>query len=869
MSQEFDFSTPMMQQYMQLKNQYADCLLWFRLGDFYEMFLEHAKIGSEILGITLTSRSRGKDGRIPMAGIPYHAADNYLAKLVNAGYKVAICEQVSEPNGKTLVDREVIRIVTPGTLLDEKILHHKENNYLLSLHVESDKLGVAVSDVSTGEFRVGEIDLSSTQSLEQSINEVMLQFGPAECILPPAQSNEQAVTLQHILSQYPRLHISSHQDWSHWIANYPQFLKHFHLPSQSDLAGQHAAAALFGYLQHTQKAPLHHLHTVLPLFSTRSLQMNRSTILNLELFTTLYDHNPIGSLRESIDFTSTAMGGRLLKQWLHKPLTDKSAIEERLEAVSYFVDHRELRHQLKELLQHILDIERLLSRLSVKLGTPRDLKNIQVSLQFIFSVAEKLHQTPLSLAKTLSPKIQKTLTQLIEVLDLHLIEQPQLDPKAGSFIKDGIHPQLDTLRQTVTHSKDWLLALEMSERKKTGISTLKIKFNQVFGFYIEITNANLHLVPESYTRKQTLVNAERFTTPELKHHEEIILSAEIETSAIEYELFLQLVEKLLKEVATLQHTAHWIAEIDCLLGFAELAEQRRYVRPQLNTKGHIKITAGRHPVVEQLVQHHQFVPNSLELNSKDQQMMLITGPNMAGKSVLMRQVALITLLAHMGCFVPAEKADISITDQIFVRSGAADMITAGLSTFMVEMVETAYILHHATEQSLIIMDEIGRGTSTYDGISIAWSVAEFLAQTKQSPKTLFATHYHELQQLAEKYPDKIHNFHMGVTEHQGTPIFLYTLKTGGASHSYGVAVAQLAGVPEKVIERATHILKELEQRNADLNHSSIGSTTPTTATQQIKKVTKITAIEKQLQELNLDKITPIEALNILSNWKKR
>ncbi len=862
-----DFSTPMMQQYLALKKQYPDCLLFFRLGDFYELFLEDAKIGAAVLDIVLTSRSRGKDGRIPMAGVPYHAVDGYLAKLVKAGHKVAICEQVSLPDGRGLVDREVIRIVTPGTVLDDKTLNAKEANYLLSISFGKKNIGLAAVDLSTGEFQSNEFPLASTVTLEQLLTDVMTQLSPSECILSPSDFNHPPLLKQ--LSAFRNLSVFPFHEWETWLRQaQPLIKKTFKVASLQTvgLEGKpqaiKASAALIGYLHHTQKIQVEHLQTIKPLLAQDYLHMDRSTIINLELLTTLRDQQTQGSLIGILDQTLTAMGGRLLRQWVLKPLIQRSAIEARLDILEFLIPQKVLRHQLSDRLSSINDLERILSRLSLNQGNPRDLKAIESSLRAMIEIRQELPQAAPALVQKLKKTFTADIKKVAQLISQSLVEDPPFDPRQGGLIKEGIDPTLDKLRSTVRQSKDWMAQLEINERERTGISSLKIKFNQVFGFYIEVSKANLHSVPADYMRKQTLVNAERFITPELKHHEEIVLTAEEKSHLIEYELFQKIVAGILQFLPILQRAAHSIGQLDCLLSLTEVSLAHHYARPRLTTNGEIKIQAGRHPVVEQLVETHRFVPNDVTLNQQAPQLLLLTGPNMAGKSVLMRQVALITLMAHMGSYVPAKAATISLTDQIFVRSGASDMITSGLSTFMVEMVETAYILHHATAKSLIIMDEIGRGTSTYDGISIAWAVAEHLVQNPRGPKTLFATHYHELQALADHHPQKMKNVHMAITHHQGKPVFLYQLTEGGASHSFGVAVADLAGVPKTVIKKAETLLSELEKSHAAVDHSNQASVSNLTGQQT-------SSLTQELQQLSPEQLTPLQALNLLADWKDR
>ncbi len=848
----------MMLQYLEVKKQYADCLLWFRLGDFYEMFLEDAKIGSRILGIVLTSRARGKDGRIPMAGIPYHAADAYLSKLIKAGYKVAICEQLSEPDGRTLVQREVIRIVTPGTVLDEKSLERKQHNYIVSVYVANQVVGIAATDLSTGDLHANEFSITADRSFDQIIEQVFTQLQPSECIV--AANQHQQFKEQKVFKRFPHTAVFAFEGWNEWTIKPAKTIqKYFQSKSATKsvisqlVSAEIATAALLGYLQHTQKMVVTHLHTIQLLLSEKYLKMDRSTMENLELFRPLTERQQVGSLLDVIDHTRTAMGGRLLRQWLLQPLIDKNAIEKRLATVSFFLTQTHARASLIDFLSELNDIERIISRLSAGLGNPKDLKSLEHSLELAISIKELLSPQEISgvslppLLTELLEKINAELQQLIDQLHSTIVADPPFDPKQGYLIQPGINTELDALRSVIEKSRDWIAELEIKEKERSGISSLKIKFNQVFGFYIEISNSNLHLAPADYTRKQTLVNAERFITPELKKHEEVILQAEEKMNQIEYHLFMELVQNVLSQVKIIQAVAASLAEIDCLANLGELAENQKYTQPKISEDGEIELHGSRHPVVEQLVETHRFVPNDVMLNSRDQQLLLLTGPNMAGKSVLMRQVALIVLMAHIGSFVPAKSAKISLTDQIFVRSGAADMISAGLSTFMVEMVETAYILRHATADSLIVMDEIGRGTSTYDGISIAWAVAEQIVNCdERGPKTLFATHYHELQALAEECPQKIHNYHMAIAEHEQKPVFLYQLQKGGASHSFGIAVAELAGVPDSVILRAKTLLGELEHR-----HQSVSS------------------IDAELKQLSVEQLTPIEALNVLARLKKK
>lgn len=860
-----DFTTPMMKQYFAIKKQYQDCLLFYRMGDFYELFFEDAHIGAKVLNITLTGKSNGKNGRIPMAGVPYHAVDSYLSKLVKAGYKVAICEQLSPPNKKGLVERDVVRIVTPGTVMDENHLSKKANNYIVSLLIKDNMLAFTMADISTGYFATNEI---TTQTIEQTLRDELARIQPSECILPEELYNNQE--LLKWLKSERSMNVFPFQGWNSFADNAKNVLKKhfgtatlagFGIDNQS-LALQ-TSAALLGYLKETQKGKISHIKKLQVVSSDSYLVLDKSTILNLELFSTIREHDARGTLLSVLDHTTTPMGGRMIKTWIQKPLIKKEEITNRHDVVALFLKNREKRELLRKTLEEIYDIERLLSRLSVGLGNARDLVNLKLSLKTITKVKKQLAGLNTELVKQITRKINNrgSLDILIAFLEKNILPEPPLSIREGGMIQKGIDPELDRLRKIVHGSRDWLVGFEQKEREKTGIASLKVRFNQVFGFYIEVSKTNLGNVPEYYIRKQTLVNGERFITPELKKQEEIILTAEEKINDIEYQLFQKVLEYVLTQTETLQQACESVAMLDCLLNFAYIAEKNNYTRAKLLYSGEIKISGGRHPVVETLLEDTQFVPNDTVLNNISQQLLLITGPNMAGKSVFIRQVALIALMNQIGSFVPAEKAHLSIVDRIFVRSGASDVITSGLSTFMVEMVETAHILHHATKNSLIVMDEIGRGTSTYDGISIAWAVAEYLVKTNNS-KTLFATHYHELQVLEEQYPRQIKNFHLSVAEDKGEPIFLHTILPGGASHSFGVAVAKLAGIPEPVIKRANELLKELEGRHLE---KPVSETTP--QTQQINLADHL--IHKELELLDIANMTPIEALNKLSELKDK
>lgn len=852
----------MMKQYQELKAEYPDCILLFRLGDFYEMFLDDAFIGAKVLGITLTGRPKGKDGRIPMAGVPYHAIDSYLAKLVKAGYKVAICEQLSPPGTKGLIERKIVRIVTPGTLTDEKALDKKENNFLVTVAFLKKEVGIAAVDVSTGEFLVTQF---AKTGWEKKITDELTKLHPAECIVSETEYNDAEVL--GVLNRQRGMNVYRYPEWERLAYRAAAVVKkHFGVQSlvglnlDSKEAALQAAAVILGYLTETQKENVVHVSKVSFLHDDEYLQLDKSTILNLEIFSTIRDRDTHGSLVEVLDETCTGMGGRLLRQWFLKPLTSREAILERQSVVRFFIEQPAVAESLKSVFESLTDIERLIARLSLHQGNPRDLVALKAALGVLQEMPQPKGISSLSLLKHFYAHCHSSEGKnLAAFIEKTILDEPAIDIKSGGLIKFGVHAELDELRAVVTHNQAWMSEFEKQERERSGISSLKVRFNSVFGFYIEVSKSNLNAVPANYIRKQTLVNGERFITEELKKHEGLILTASEKMNRIEYDIWQETLEKILESVSYLQALGSSIAVIDCLLSFAKLAVARTYCCPTMTDSDELKIVSGRHPVVEQLLPTGEFVPNDCFLNTSTQQLMLLTGPNMAGKSVFLRQTAIIVLLAQMGSFVPATEAQIGLVDRIFVRSGAADAITAGLSTFMVEMVETAHILAHASEKSLIVMDEIGRGTSTYDGISIAWAVAEFLiSKGKTGPKTLFATHYHELQELEQLHPQRIFNMQMAVGQDSAGPVFLHSLMTGGASHSYGVAVAKLAGIPESVVTRANEILQKLEQQHVEGEHGN-GKT---------KKIEGGKSLTQHLQNLDIDALTPLEALNLIGRWKK-
>jgi DNA mismatch repair protein MutS len=835
---EVAFATPMMQQYLELKKQYADCILLFRLGDFYEMFMEDAQLGAKILDITLTRRSRGKDGDIPMAGVPYHAVDSYIAKLTQAGHRVAICDQMSEPDGKSLVQRQVTRIITPGTIIDDHAAPAKENHFLVACQADAKHLSVTAIDLATGKQIVDTLPLTPVFSLSQAVNTVHTHLQPAEVILP-ADTTMATKNLVSLWEQY-------------------------HVPLQRRLFGRSTDAvhqATLAYVQETQLRPITFLHQPEPLITQQDhVVLDESAVRNLELLTTLKTNQRSGSLLALLDLTQTSGGSRLLHWWLLHPLLDLGKLHARQAAVTYFFTETQTRKKVRELLASLTDIDRVLAKIHLGVCTPRHILALGHSLTSLPSVLNLIDTATNSALSRDNASLLKELTQALQQPALSLLAT---DITSLLVTDPPHHPQLAKLTQVMAEHRHWLAEFEQTQRKATGIPSLKVRYNKVFGYYIEISKSYVSQVPAHFVRRQTLVNAERYITPEFQEHEDAILTAEAESQKLEYQLFCELLEKITAQTIVLQQVAQTLATIDCLTTLAEVGQRYRYVAPTLVAEPILDITGGRHPLVEHHRGRHRFVPNDTKLNTLDQQLLLLTGPNMAGKSVLMRQVALITLLAQIGSFVPATAATIGLADTILVRSGASDAIGEGQSTFMVEMVEAAHILATATERSLIIMDEIGRGTSTYDGISLAWAIAEQLAAPgKPHPRTLFATHYHELQALAAAYPKQIYNYHLAVHQQGETPTFLYTLTPGGAAHSFGIAVAQLAGLPKEVVDRAKILLHQLEQETASslpvLTHSA--PIAGATITQQPAD----SDLLAQLKALRITNMTPLEALNVLS-----
>lgn len=847
----------MMQQYSAIKEQYADCLLFFRLGDFYELFLDDAELGSRVLGITLTRRPRGKDGDIPMAGVPYHSSETYIARLVQQGYKIAICEQVTVPDGKGIVERKVVRIITPGTVVAESSLVPNKQNYICSIAWGKEKIGCTAVDITTGECLVTEFDRGKYD--REQLSTQFIQTRPSECIISPDAYND-PVLLGSIPTQLS-CNITTYPQWVVAKKNAIKILCERYGINHPEAIGitssvlTESLAAVLSYLDYTQQMTVKHLEIPKYLGAQDSVVLDPATVDNLELFETIRGSTKTGSLLAQIDRTKTAGGGRLLRNWLGRPLRDIIQIRDRQQAVGTLLRMSRERLQLQKKLVETFDLERILSRLGLGFASSGAISNCQKTLKIFLEIYQDVSHLDASLFATWKDLPIAQIDSIEKYISSTIVVASETSEDKHGAIKRGVSSELDELKDRKDEILQWVTTYEAEEKKKSGIPTLKCRYNQVFGYYIEVSKSYTDRVPLRYERKQTLVNAERFTTQELTTQEKKFLEAQTQIEGIERALFDSLVSKILEKKDELRRITQALSQLDCIASLAQVAQENKYVCPQLNESGYLSIQAGRHPVVEGIL-HEQFVANDVELND-EQQLLVITGPNMAGKSVFMRQVAIIVLLAQIGSYVPASQANISLVDRIFVRSGAADNITGGMSTFMVEMVESAHILHQITDQSLVIMDEIGRGTSTYDGISIAWAIAEYLVTCSVRPKVLFATHYHELQLLESQYPHRIKNYHVAVQEHNGIPVFLYTVKQGYAPHSFGIAVARLAGVPVKVINRATELLKKLEK-------SEISSLRVQSSSHDKKPSERKNVLEKKLSDLDINALTPLQAHVVLA-----
>lgn len=878
MAKKADKLTPMMEQYFEIKNKYQDCILFYRLGDFYEMFYEDAITASRELEITLTGKNCGQEERAPMCGVPFHSCEPYITKLVERGYRVAICEQVEDPKqAKGIVKRDVIRVVTPGTNTITQSLDESKNNYIMSVFCENDQFGLAVCDLSTGEFRTTQVQY------QDALFDEMNKFQPSEIIcndgfcicgmdfdyikekigavITPVASYYYETTHceEMIREQYHLLNLEGIG-----LSDYP--------------FGMIASGGLLQYLHETQKNSLAHLMELQPYSTQNYMVLDSSTRRNLELCETLREKSKRGSLLWVLDKTKTAMGARMLRKMVEQPLIHKKAIMDRLDAVEMLKDNVMAREELREYMNSIYDLERLTMKISYRSANPRDLISFKTSIQYLPYIKDILGQFSKGILANMAQDLDP-LEDLYELLEASIQDDPPIPIKEGGILKAGYDEEVDRLKEAKTEGKTWLAELEEREREKTGIKNLRVRYNKVFGYYIEVTNSYKELVPDYYIRRQTLANAERYTTEELENLARTILGAEDKLCALEYERYVEIRENLAAQIERIQRTAQAIAWSDAFASLALVAEQNQFVRPSINQRGVIDIKDGRHPVVEKMMKEELFVANDTYLDHKKHQVNIITGPNMAGKSTYMRQTALIVLLAQIGSFVPAKSANIGLVDRIFTRVGASDDLASGQSTFMVEMSEVANILRHATKNSLLILDEIGRGTSTFDGLSIAWAVVEYITgQGLSGAKTLFATHYHELTELEGKIPG-VNNYCIAVQEKGDNIIFLRKIIKGSADRSYGIQVAKLAGVPEEVIERAREIAEELEQSDITAHTEKIGRRKEAEEepvqlslfdTMGIMPVEiKDSPVERELKEADLSNMTPIQAMNLLYELQKK
>ena len=892
--------TPMMQKYVETKEEYKDCILFYRLGDFYEMFFEDAKICSQELELTLTGKSCGLEERAPMCGVPFHAVDGYLNKLVSKGYKVAICEQVEDPKlAKGLVKRAVTRVVTPGTNLDTKALDESRNNYLMCVVYTTNAYGVSYVDVTTGDYYLAEFE-SENQLLDE-IGKVV----PSEIICndPFLVSGIDFADLQARLGMV----VSAIDAWYFDEDKCYDTLKHhFKVGSLNGLGldgysiGIIAAGAALEYLEETQKISLDHITKITPYVSDRYMLLDRATRRNLELCETMREKAKRGSLFWVLDKTKTAMGARMLRNAIEQPLLSKEEIDQRLDTIEALNQNAINREEIREYLGPIYDLERLISKISYRSANPRDLIAFRQSLSMLPPIKQVLNSFEEGTLLKQYGQEMDALEDLFALIDASIMEEPPLTVREGGMIKDGYNEEVDHLRRAKTDGKQWLADLLEKEKERTDIKNLKIKYNKVFGYYLEVTNSYKDLVPDDWTRKQTLANAERYTTPRLKELEDSIMGAEDRLCNLEYSIFCDVREKIYAQIGKVQTTAKIIAAVDMFASLALVAEQNNYVRPQITTDGKIDIREGRHPVVEKMIRNDMFVSNDTYLDDKKHKIAIITGPKMAGKSTYMRQTALLVLMAQIGSFVPAQSAQIGIVDRIFTRVGASDDLASGQSTFMIEMTEVANILRNATKNSLIILDEIGRGTSTFDGLSIAWAVVEYIANTKLlGAKTLFATHYHELTELEGKL-ESVDNYCIAVKEQGEDIVFLRKIIKGGADKSYGIQVAKLAGVPENVLKRAREIVQQLSDHDIASKAKDIEVEYEIPdydygiEQQSKRRVRKKTASEieseklgqlslfdtsntnikmddiiLELHDINLSDTTPIEALNILYKMQEK
>lgn len=866
--------SPMMQHYLKTKEENPDCILFYRLGDFYEMFFDDAILVSKELELTLTGKNCGLEERAPMCGVPFHAADTYIDRLVSYGHKVAVCEQVEDPKAaKGIVKREVVRIVTPGTNMDQGALEEGKNNYLVSIYLKDDVFGLSACDVSTGDFYLTEI------KDEHSLNDELAKYSPAEILL-----DVKTLKLTPSLTEYSERYnvpLSVGEDWYFAESAITSLKEHFKVNTLAGLGidefplGTVAAAASFVYLKETQKNDLGHITGITPYFNGRFMLLDMATRRNLELCETMREKSKRGSLLWVLDKTKTAMGARLLRSFIEQPLIAKKDINERLDSIEELLQNLTDREEIREYLNPVYDLERLSTRIVYGTANPRDFVSFKNSISMLPHIKNLLEGFKSELLKNTNKSLDD-LSDICKKIEETITDEPPISSHDGGIIREGFSEEVDKLRKANTDGKLWLSELEAKEREKTGIKTLRVKYNKVFGYYIEVTNSFLNMVPDYFIRKQTLTGAERYITPELKEMEDTILGASDRLSSLENELFKALLAEVAAEIKRIKLTAKSVAMVDALCSLAYVAEKNNFVRPQINTSGELEIVGGRHPVVEKMLPEGYFIDNDTYLDSKAHRISIITGPNMAGKSTYMRQTALIVLMAQIGSFVPAKSANIGLVDRIFTRVGASDDLASGQSTFMVEMNEVANILRNATKNSLLILDEIGRGTSTFDGLAIAWAVVEHISNTKiLGSKALFATHYHELTELEGKLSG-VNNYCIAVKEDGDDIVFLRKIIPGGADKSYGIQVARLAGVPKAVTSRAKEIVEELLKHNVDqiAKNVSVPKNKPSKEKVDDGQVSLFDSrtdrdIIQELQVLDLSSMTPIDALNTLNELQSK
>lgn len=865
--------SPMMQKYLETKEEYKDCILFYRLGDFYEMFFDDAILVARELEITLTGKECGQEERAPMAGVPHHAAEMYIAKLVNKGYKVAICEQLEDPKEtKGIVKRGVVRVVTPGTVVESNMLEERKNNYIMSVFKAGIYFGISVCDISTGEFYSAEI--KDNNNFPMLLDEIA-RYTPSELVVNSmmADSTEE---IDKIKERFENIYITKFND-NFFTSEVENLELRFNIVDNRDKKIENfadktlvisAIHALVEYMEQTQKTTLDHINKIIVYSLSRYMALDVNSRRNLEITEKLRDKSKKGTLLWVLDKTSTSMGGRCLRRWLSDPLVDVLEINRRLNAVKELKEDVMLRGDIIENLKKVYDIERLAGKMAYGNANARDMITLKNSLLKLPELKRSLANCKTDLLKDLAENLDE-LQDMYQLIEGAIIEEPPMTIKEGGIIKLGYDEEIDTLKTAQTEGKNWLVQLELDEREKTGIKNLKIGFNKVFGYFIEVTKSYLSQVPERYVRKQTLTNAERYITEELKNLENQILGAEEKVVNLEYEAFVQIRDEIAKNVKRLQKSSEVVSNLDVLTSFAEVAEDMNYCMPEVNSSGTISIQNGRHPVIEKILGPGSFVENDTYLDKQENRLSIITGPNMAGKSTYMRQVALITLMAQVGSFVPAETAKIGVVDKIFTRVGASDDLSMGQSTFMVEMMEVATILKEATSNSLVILDEIGRGTSTYDGLSIAWAVAEFIADKERcGSKTLFATHYHELTELEDKL-EGIKNYSIAVKEKGEDIIFLRKIVRGGTDESYGIHVARLAGVPKTVTQKADEILRSLERKNILTGQKQNKEQKKQVDGQFDMYNYKLAEIAHEVDKINLNELTPIDALNTLVRIKEK